>query len=207
MSLTTEFWKKNKIYWYFNFFYSNPSFYNRQFKRLIFPSLPWCRNAVVEFWIKQLLSAMLSHCGCYKCLLTELWVDVISVLHLLFFSFLYLGTTALFALLKGDILTVANVGDSRGIICDKNSKAIPLSYDHKPYNVCINCKLLFLDIGRHEFYFSSFVWVIFQIFKFFYLILLAHLSWKLKWVFLTTFCLVSICLSIYYQSGSDVVFW
>lgn len=59
------------------------------------------------------------------------------------FSFLYLGTTALFALLKGDILTVANVGDSRGVICDKNSKAIPLSYDHKPYNVCINCKLLF----------------------------------------------------------------
>lgn len=45
------------------------------------------------------------------------------------------GTTALFALLKGDILTVANVGDSRGIICDKNSKAIPLSYDHKPYNI------------------------------------------------------------------------
>ncbi|XP_062574091.1 protein phosphatase 1L-like [Saccostrea cucullata] len=45
------------------------------------------------------------------------------------------GTTALFAFLRGDILTVANVGDSRGVLCDKNGTAIPLSYDHKPYNV------------------------------------------------------------------------
>ncbi|XP_048746852.1 protein phosphatase 1L-like [Ostrea edulis] len=45
------------------------------------------------------------------------------------------GTTALFTILKEDILTVANVGDSRGVLCDKNGTAIPLSYDHKPYNV------------------------------------------------------------------------
>ena len=32
---------------------------------------------------------------------------------------------------------MANVGDSRGVICDKNGRAVPLSYDHKPYNVSI----------------------------------------------------------------------
>ncbi|ESO98943.1 hypothetical protein LOTGIDRAFT_231266 [Lottia gigantea] len=42
------------------------------------------------------------------------------------------GTTALVALIKDGILTVANVGDSRGVICDKNGQMIPLSFDHKP---------------------------------------------------------------------------
>ncbi|XP_064639435.1 protein phosphatase 1L-like [Lineus longissimus] len=42
------------------------------------------------------------------------------------------GTTGLVALLKGNQLTVANVGDSRGVMCTENGKAIPLSYDHKP---------------------------------------------------------------------------
>ncbi|KAK7475484.1 hypothetical protein BaRGS_00033240 [Batillaria attramentaria] len=45
------------------------------------------------------------------------------------------GTTALLALVKGTVLTVANVGDSRGVICDKHGKMIPLSFDHKPHQM------------------------------------------------------------------------
>ncbi|XP_050306740.1 protein phosphatase 1L isoform X2 [Anthonomus grandis grandis] len=42
------------------------------------------------------------------------------------------GTTALIALLEGSKLIVANVGDSRGVMCDSKGSAIPLSFDHKP---------------------------------------------------------------------------
>lgn len=42
------------------------------------------------------------------------------------------GTTALIALLEGSNLIVANVGDSRGVMCDSRGNAIPLSFDHKP---------------------------------------------------------------------------
>lgn len=42
------------------------------------------------------------------------------------------GTTALIAILEGSKLTVANVGDSRGVMCDMKGTAIPLSFDHKP---------------------------------------------------------------------------
>ena len=36
------------------------------------------------------------------------------------------------ALLSGDELTVANVGDSRGVMCDHQGRTVPLSFDHKP---------------------------------------------------------------------------
>lgn len=39
------------------------------------------------------------------------------------------------ALLSDKDLTVANVGDSRGVLCDKDGNAIPLSHDHKPYQL------------------------------------------------------------------------
>ncbi|GAB1862687.1 Protein phosphatase 1L [Camponotus japonicus] len=42
------------------------------------------------------------------------------------------GTTALIALLEDNKLTIANVGDSRGVMCDGKGNAIPLSFDHKP---------------------------------------------------------------------------
>nr|CAD7603787.1 unnamed protein product [Timema genevievae] len=42
------------------------------------------------------------------------------------------GTTALIALMEGTRLVVANVGDSRGVMCDGRGNAIPLSFDHKP---------------------------------------------------------------------------
>lgn len=42
------------------------------------------------------------------------------------------GTTALIALLVNSNLVVANVGDSRGVMCDSKGNAIPLSFDHKP---------------------------------------------------------------------------
>uniref|UniRef100_A0A4W6BSQ3 Protein phosphatase 1L n=2 Tax=Lates TaxID=8186 RepID=A0A4W6BSQ3_LATCA len=47
----------------------------------------------------------------------------------------YFGTTCLVALLSDKELTVANVGDSRGVLCDKDGNAIPLSHDHKPYQL------------------------------------------------------------------------
>lgn len=42
------------------------------------------------------------------------------------------GTTALIAILEDSKLIVANVGDSRGVMCDGRGNAIPLSFDHKP---------------------------------------------------------------------------
>ncbi|XP_041970626.1 protein phosphatase 1L [Aricia agestis] len=45
------------------------------------------------------------------------------------------GTTALLAILEGNNLIVANVGDSRGVMCDNRGNAIPLSFDHKPQQV------------------------------------------------------------------------
>ncbi|XP_065137777.1 protein phosphatase, Mg2+/Mn2+ dependent, 1Lb [Paramisgurnus dabryanus] len=45
------------------------------------------------------------------------------------------GTTCLVALLSEKQLTVANVGDSRAVLCDKEGNAISLSHDHKPYQL------------------------------------------------------------------------
>ncbi|KAL8598906.1 hypothetical protein ACOMHN_015485 [Nucella lapillus] len=45
------------------------------------------------------------------------------------------GTTALVALVQNSTLTVANTGDSRGVICDRHGKVTPLSFDHKPHQV------------------------------------------------------------------------
>ncbi|XP_045200837.2 protein phosphatase 1L-like [Mercenaria mercenaria] len=42
------------------------------------------------------------------------------------------GSTALVAMVTSDTLTVANVGDSRGVMCDKDGKTVLLSVDHKP---------------------------------------------------------------------------
>ncbi|VVC34420.1 Hypothetical protein CINCED_3A020694 [Cinara cedri] len=42
------------------------------------------------------------------------------------------GSTALIVLIEGNTLFVANVGDSRGVMCDKKGIAIPISFDHKP---------------------------------------------------------------------------
>ena len=46
------------------------------------------------------------------------------------------GTTALVAMLLGDILHVANIGDCRAVLCRRNEdgqpEAIPLSTDHTP---------------------------------------------------------------------------
>jgi len=48
---------------------------------------------------------------------------------------IYCGTTALAAFIQGNKLIVANLGDSRAVLC-RDSKAIPLSQDHKPSLEC-----------------------------------------------------------------------
>lgn len=50
-------------------------------------------------------------------------------------GFNFTGTTCLVALLSDRELTVANVGDSRGVLCDKDGNAVALSHDHKPYQL------------------------------------------------------------------------
>ncbi|KAL4715127.1 hypothetical protein ACJJTC_012174 [Scirpophaga incertulas] len=45
------------------------------------------------------------------------------------------GTTALIAVMENNYLIVANVGDSRGVMCDFRGNAIPVSFDHKPQQV------------------------------------------------------------------------
>lgn len=47
----------------------------------------------------------------------------------------FAGTTALIAVMHHTKLIVANVGDSRGVMCDFKGNAIPLSFDHKPQQV------------------------------------------------------------------------
>ena len=42
------------------------------------------------------------------------------------------GTTAICLMVRGDRLTVANVGDSRAILVKRNGEVVPLSRDHKP---------------------------------------------------------------------------
>lgn len=42
------------------------------------------------------------------------------------------GTTLLLAILDSGKLWVANVGDSRGVLCNDKGVAIPMSFDHKP---------------------------------------------------------------------------
>lgn len=55
-----------------------------------------------------------------------------------FFFLIFLGTTALVAVTYKNELIVANVGDSRGVICDSKGNTIPLSFDHKPDQVSIS---------------------------------------------------------------------
>lgn len=44
------------------------------------------------------------------------------------------GSTCLIAIAEQQKLTVANIGDSRGVMCDKNGKTVNMTTDHKPNN-------------------------------------------------------------------------
>ena len=48
------------------------------------------------------------------------------------------GTTAVVALVQADRLTVAHVGDSRGVLC-RNGNALALTQDHKPEIAAERC--------------------------------------------------------------------
>jgi protein phosphatase 1L len=58
------------------------------------------------------------------------------------------GTTSLLAarLPKSNVLLVANVGDSRGVLCDRKGTAVALSHDHKPNYVRLLYNYLFYSI-------------------------------------------------------------
>lgn len=45
---------------------------------------------------------------------------------------IHAGATAIVAVMVGRVLTVANAGDSRAVLCRAGGKTVPLSYDHKP---------------------------------------------------------------------------
>ena len=45
------------------------------------------------------------------------------------------GSTAVVALLDGELLVIGNVGDSRAVMADDRGRAVPLSFDHKPNQV------------------------------------------------------------------------
>jgi len=49
------------------------------------------------------------------------------------------------AVVRGSVLAVANVGDSRGVLCDVNGKTHPLSFDHKPHEVLSSFFLVYLN--------------------------------------------------------------
>ena len=42
------------------------------------------------------------------------------------------GTTAVVALVEAQMLTIAHVGDSRGVLCRGGGKTVPVTQDHKP---------------------------------------------------------------------------
>lgn len=44
------------------------------------------------------------------------------------------GTTAVVALVQDEALTVAHVGDSRGVLCRSEGTAVAITQDHKPEN-------------------------------------------------------------------------
>ena len=54
-----------------------------------------------------------------------------------FFFIFPQGTTLLLSILDESTLWVANVGDSRGVLRNVKGEVIPLSFDHKPSQVCI----------------------------------------------------------------------
>lgn len=74
------------------------------------------------------------------------------------------GTTALIAIMESNNLIVANVGDSRGVMCDSRGNAIPVSFDHKPQQV--NLKMInFISFIICLCLVTSFTWNYFSRYK------------------------------------------
>jgi len=71
-------------------------------------------------------------------------IDCRSVFHVVYCC---TGSTALVAVIRGTELAVANVGDSRGVLCDMDGNSHPLSFDHKPHEVLLSlsCSCFFVN--------------------------------------------------------------
>lgn len=70
------------------------------------------------------------------------------------------GTTVLVALLRGSQLVVANVGDSRGVLCDKDGRVRPISFDHKPQQVSPVLSKVYSARPNDSVYFFSFIYFV-----------------------------------------------
>ena len=68
----------------------------------------------------------------FKSVLEQTMLDLDNVLKNKSFA-MDAGTTANVVFVTKDTIYCANVGDSRAVLCS-NSKAVPLSVDHKPTN-------------------------------------------------------------------------
>ena len=68
-----------------------------------------------------------------------------------FFYFSTLGTTLLLSILDESTLWVANVGDSRGVLRNVKGEVIPLSFDHKPSQVCMKYRNIFFSFWNQLF--------------------------------------------------------
>lgn len=103
------------------------------------------------------------------------------------------GTTALIALIEKQQLIVANVGDSRGVMCDSKGNAIPLSFDHKPQQVSGNsCSHSFYpkNIRGHQVSFRKWTsfYILFDLVK---SVFLNKLNWTylFQLIFVLNFCI------------------
>ena len=68
-----------------------------------------------------------------------------------FFNFFPQGTTLLLSILDESTLWVANVGDSRGVLRNVKGEVIPLSFDHKPSQVCMKYRNIFFSFWNQLF--------------------------------------------------------
>ncbi|XP_057206371.1 protein phosphatase, Mg2+/Mn2+ dependent, 1Lb [Triplophysa rosa] len=94
--------------------------------------LPAVLRQQLQQYERQKENSLLSHQSILKQHILNMDKELVEKLSA---SYDEAGTTCLMALLSEKQLTVANVGDSRAVLCDKDGSVISLSHDHKPYQL------------------------------------------------------------------------